>query len=82
MNLSAEETRKVVRETVHETLSGLGFDVREPGETQADMYYLRKIRRGSEDMARKVRASGITLIVSTGLYLLWQAVKGLLERGS
>lgn len=65
----------LVREAVRGTLEGLGFDLHNPSHLQADMLYLRKIRRGSEDMARVVRHSILTLLVSTGLFLLWQAVK-------
>ena len=70
----------VIRKTVHETLLGLGFDLSEPSELQADMHYLRGIRRGSEDMRKLVKNSIITLLVSTGLYLLWEAVRAVIKR--
>ena len=66
---------RLVKKAVHETLGGLGFDMREPNELQADMLYLRKVRKGAEDMTRVVRRSVLTLLISTGLYLLWQAVR-------
>lgn len=72
--------RRLVRETVHETLLGVGFNMRDPSQLQADMHYLRKLRSGSEDVARVVQRSVITLGVSTMLFLLWEAVKGLLVK--
>lgn len=69
----------LIRDTVRETLLSLGFSTEDPTALQADMHYLRRIRRGSEEMARVVRHSIVTLIVSTGLYLLWLAVKKVLH---
>ncbi|MBN8530391.1 MAG: hypothetical protein J0L97_00815 [Alphaproteobacteria bacterium] len=73
--VSSEEIRRLVREAVLETLSNLGFDTREMQEVQADMLHLRRVRKGSEEMLRGVRASAAAVMVSTGLYLLWVAVK-------
>lgn len=67
--------RETVKETVRETLVGLGLNPQDPPSLQADMHYLRQLRRGAEEMARLVRHSVLTLAVSTGLYLLWQAIK-------
>lgn len=73
--------RQLVRETVHETLCGLGFDMSDPNKLQADMHYLRKIRMGSEDVLRVVHHSAITLTFTTSLYLIWEAVRHLLGKG-
>lgn len=71
--------RVLVRQTVHETLIGLGLDMREPNQLQADMYYLRKIRTGGEEMAKVMQRSAMTLTCTTVLYLLWEAIKRLLR---
>ena len=73
--MQEDSATHLVRQAVHETLSGLGFDMREPNQLQADMFYLRKMRKGSEDISKIVRHSVLTLLVSSGLYLLWEAVK-------
>lgn len=78
--MDEELYRRLVRETVRETLENVGFDMREPNKLQADMYYLRKLRCGSEDMVQLLRRSAITLSFTTALYLLWEAVKALLQR--
>lgn len=80
MLLDERTCREIVRQTVQETLSGIGFEMQEPNKLQADMYYLRKLRNGSEDMMRVVRRSAITVGFTTALYLLWEAVKAVLPR--
>lgn len=80
MQMDEEACRQLVRDTVRETLESVGFDMREPNKVQADMYYLRKLRHGSEDMMQLLRRSAITLSFTTALYLLWEAVKGALQR--
>lgn len=77
--LDEETYRGLVRETVHETLVGLGFDMQDPQKLQADMHYLRKMRSGSEDVGRIIQRSAITLSFTTALYLMWEAVKTILQ---
>lgn len=81
MEMDEDTCRRIMRETVRETLENVGFDMREPNKLQADMYYLRKLRHGSEDMMQLLRRSAITLSFTTALYLLWEAVKAMLQRG-
>ena len=78
--LDDDATRVLMRQTVHETLMGLGFDMRDPNNLQADMHYLRKIRNGSEDVSNILRSSAITLSFTTALYLIWEAVKMILHK--
>lgn len=72
--------RKLVSEAVRETLTQVGLDMQHPHQLQADMHYLRKLRYGSEDMARVIRRSLLTVTVSTLLFLLWEAVKMLVQK--
>lgn len=72
-----EPARAIVREAVEETLQRLGFDTAHPAELQADMLYLRKLRRGSEDMHRVVLKVVFSILLSGVLYALWQ---GIVER--
>lgn len=72
--------RKVVSETVRETLMQVGFDMQQPHQLQADMHYLRKLRHGSEDIAQVIRRSLLTVTVSTLLFLLWEAVKMMVQK--
>ncbi len=77
-----EETlQRVIREAVHETLSGLGFNIQNRYEVQADMQYLHKLRRNSEDLASRMRLSVISVSVPAALYLLWAALKKAVSGG-
>ena len=54
--MNDEQIRRIVRETVRETLIELGLDVSTPEEVarrQADFAYLRKAREGAEDLLRR-----------------------------
>jgi hypothetical protein len=75
MEQDSEKTRQFIHEVVRETLTGLGFTLHPPGEIQSDMVYLRKLRQGSEETTRILRNSTITIVVSSLLYLLWEAIK-------
>ena len=70
-----EEISLIIKKSVKETLTGLGFDVREPREMQQDLLHLRKIRKGSEEISKKAKATMIALVVSTGTYMLWESIK-------
>ena len=80
--MAQETDRELVRAAVEETLRGLGFDLRAPEQLQADMYYLRRMRKGSEEMTRLTRRTLLTMAVSTALFLLWEAFKHVLQRSS
>lgn len=80
MSEQEEVYRRIMRETVHETLQGVGFDLRDPAQLQADMHYLRKLRHGSEDMTRVLQRSAITLGFTTALFLLWEAFKSIVHK--
>lgn len=73
--LTPDHLKHIVRETVLETLQGLGFDAETPTGLQADMHYLRRLRLGAEDMAKRARGAVLTVLISTSLWLLWEAVR-------
>lgn len=75
--LSAHEAllKKIVRESVHETLASLGFTPHDPHAMQADMLYLRKARKGSDELMRVVKSSTIALALSGIAYALFEGIK-------
>lgn len=77
---SEEDMRRVVRETVHETLNGIGINASNPHEMQADFIYVRKMRKGAEFMSRNVRASIITVTIPTMLYMLWESLRHVVSK--
>ena len=78
--MTDDEIRKIVREAVYETLSGLGMAAHEQHEVQADFLYIRKMRKGSEAMGRTIRTSTIAILVPAFLYMMWEAFKSELWR--
>lgn len=76
MNPASEAyLKRIVRESVQETLTSMGFSTHAPHELQADMFYLRKARLGSDEVAKWVRRTTITVGVTGMLYSLWQGVR-------
>ena len=76
MNPSSEAYLKhIVRESVQETLMRIGFTTEKPHELQADMLYLRRSRRGSDEVAKWVRRKVLTTAVSGLLYTLYAGLR-------
>ena len=73
--MTEEEIRKIIKETVAETLSGLGFNTKDIHETQADMAYLHTLRRNSEEVRSKIKTTIITVLVPTMIYVAWETFK-------
>lgn len=70
-----KDIKNIVKETVGETLSGLGFSSSDPNEIQADLIYLRKMRTGSEEMSKLIKKCIITVTIPSFLYIVWEALK-------
>lgn len=67
--------KKIVRDSVHETLASLGFTPDEPQQMQADMLYVRKAREGSDELLRIFRRSAVTIAASGLIYALIEGMK-------
>lgn len=66
--MQEREIRRIVKEAVSETLSGLGFTTAEPHELQADLLHIRRLRTGSEYISRKIKVGvswGVVVTVSS-----------------
>lgn len=74
--MDEKEIRRIVSETVAETLLKLGIDASEPLELQADMLHLRKQRSAVETIKRQglIAAAGVITLGILGL--IWTAIKG------
>ena len=70
-----EEMKIIVREAVSETFKKIGLDPDASQEMQADLIYLRKLRKGSEFINLRVKLQVIAILIPTILYLLWESVK-------
>jgi hypothetical protein len=81
--MDAREVQRIIRdtsrETVHEALKGLGLTTDSPHELQADMHYLRRLRKGSEFLSLRAKAAVLAALIPALLWLLWQALKDSLQ---
>jgi hypothetical protein len=77
--MKEEEIRSIVRQTVQETISGLGMNVTDPHELQADFAYIRNMRKGSEYLTKRIKLTAISVVIPSFLYLAWEAFKGALR---
>ncbi|MEM7617454.1 MAG: hypothetical protein AAF195_03640 [Pseudomonadota bacterium] len=75
MSENQDEMRKIIKESVQETLFGLGFDISDMREMQKDLLHLRKIRTGSEELSKKTRATILGVTVTSAIYVGWEVFK-------
>lgn len=74
--MTEAEVRKVVCETVKETLTRLGIDADDPMEAQKDMAFVRRLRGSVETVQRQGIITAVGIIMAGILGLIWMAVKG------
>lgn len=75
VTMADAQLREIVRDAVQETLVSLGFTTDAPHQLQADMMYLRRARLGSDEVAKWVRRTTISVGVSGLLYALLEGIK-------
>lgn len=71
-----EHTKEIVRDI----LDGMGFKKDDAYAIRNDLVYLRKKRKGSEDILRLIRRSVIGASVPVVLYVLWEVFKGSINK--
>lgn len=81
VNLSKEELRSLIRETVHESLTQMGFDVEKPLEVQADLRMLREWRSTSKSVRKTVVFMVLGAIVSGAVAAFWAGLKIFMKGG-
>lgn len=74
--MTDEEIRKIVSDTVAETLMKLGIAADDPLEVQKDMQHLRAWRGSVETVKRQSLLSAVGLMTAGILGLVWVAIKG------
>lgn len=75
--ITEEELRRIVSETVEQTLTNLGFTVGSDHDRRAvwlDMAYVRNARIGADDVRKWAKRSAWGVFVSTVVYLLSQGL--------
>lgn len=74
--MTEAETRKVVAETVAETLLKLGIDATDPIELQKDMQHLRAWRESVATVKRQGMITAVGIIIAGVLGLIWVSIRG------
>ena len=78
--MEEDPVRRLVKETVSETLLQLGFDMKDPKALQADMAHLRFWRETATSLTEKSIFGAIGFIIVTSLGVLWLGLQTLLGR--
>lgn len=74
--MTEADIKKIVSETVAETLLRLGIDARDPLEFQRDMQHLRSWRESMAAVKRQSIITAIGIAVAGLAGLIWMAVTG------
>lgn len=71
--MTEAEIKKIVSETVHETLIRIGIDAADPLELQADMQHLRNWRQSVNTVKRQSLMTAVGVLTTGILGLLYVA---------
>lgn len=74
--MNEAEVKRIVAETVTQTLLTLGVDTNDPVELQKDLAHLRAWRESMETVRRQSLITAIGVITAGVLGLIWLAIKG------
>lgn len=74
--MTEAEIRKIVAETVAETLTRMGIPVDDPIEVQKDMAHLRAWRESVATVKRQGIITAVGILTAGLLGILWLAIKG------
>lgn len=81
VTMSESDLRRIVQETVKETLTSLGVDHKDPFEMQRDFQYLREWRRSSAAIQRKGMLVLVGIFCSGLVAMVWAGFKDKLTGG-
>ncbi len=68
------------RKTCRHFLTGLGIDVKNPLEAQADFGFLRSVRETAEALQRKSFLAAVGVVVVAVLALIWIGLKASIKQ--
>lgn len=74
--MTENEIRRIVAETVDQTLTRLGVDTHDPIEFQRDMQHLRAWRESIGTVKRQSLITAIGILTAGILGAIWLAIKG------
>jgi hypothetical protein len=75
-SVTENEIRRIVAETVDQTLTRLGVDTEDPIEFQRDLQHLRAWRESVATIKRQSLITAVGVLTLGVLGLVWLAIKG------
>lgn len=75
ITLTEDDLRRIVSESVKETLTRIGVDADDPLEMQKDFQHLREWRETTQSVKAKGLLAVVTLLVSGTAAALWMGFK-------
>lgn len=76
--LTESQIRRIIKESVSETLVSFGINPKDPVELQKDFSFLREWRMTTDTAKKRGLLTVIGIIVAGGLSLLWLGFKALM----
>lgn len=74
--MNEAEVKRIVAETVEQTLLAMGVDTDDPVALQKDMAHLRAWRESMETVRKQSLITAVGIITAGVLGLIWLALKG------
>ncbi|TGP25904.1 hypothetical protein EN828_10515 [Mesorhizobium sp. M2D.F.Ca.ET.185.01.1.1] len=74
--MTEAEIRRIVSETVDQTLTRLGVDTENPIEFQRDLQHLRAWRESVATVKKQSLITAVGIVIAGALGLLWLGFKG------
>lgn len=79
ITLTETQVRKIIKESVAETLVSFGVNPKEPVELQKDFSFLREWRITTDTVKKRGLFTIIGMLVAGGLTLLWMGLQAALK---
>ncbi|RUW04062.1 MAG: hypothetical protein E5X05_01370 [Mesorhizobium sp.] len=74
--MTEHEIRRIVAETVDQTLTRLGVDTEDPLEFQKDLQHLRAWRESVATVKQQSLVTAVGILIAGALGLMWLALRG------
>lgn len=74
--MTEQDVKRIVQDTVAETLLKLGVDAEDPIEFQRDMQFVRSWRDSASTVKKQSLITAVGILTAGILGLIWMAIKG------
>lgn len=78
ITLTESQIRRIIKDSVHETLVSFGINPKDPVELQKDFSFLREWRVTTDTAKKRGLLTVVGIVVAGGLSLVWLGIKALI----